>query len=280
MKIAAILTCFNRKDKTDKCLNSLFRIIPDCDAYVTDDNSTDGTTEMICKKYPQTTIIKGTGRLFWSRGMYTAWKEALKEKYDYYLWLNDDVELYPFFWEELMLCNQLGTHKCIVTGLIETFDKTEILYGGTDAYKRLLGESEQPQEVTNMNGNVVLVPQSVVDEIGIIDPVFHHDLGDIDYGLTAIKHNIKVLTTRRAVAAGDKNHFCRVRKWGTTLRQRLKKLHSPLGSPPYINFYFRKKHYGIANATIYFLYLYAINFMPDWMVENIWGNAYKDKWLE
>ena len=99
LSVAAILTCFNRKNKTQKCLESLFKILPDCDVYITDDGSTDGTRDMLHQCFPKVKVISGTGNLFWSRGMYTAWKEAVKGKYDYYLWLNDDIELYPFFFE-------------------------------------------------------------------------------------------------------------------------------------------------------------------------------------
>lgn len=91
MKIAAILTCYNRKEKTFQCLASLFEIIPTCKVYLVDDNSTDGTSTLIHQKFPQVYLIQGNGNLFWSRGMYTAWKEAIKENYDYYLWLNDDI---------------------------------------------------------------------------------------------------------------------------------------------------------------------------------------------
>ena len=114
-------------------------------------------------------------------------------------------------------------------------------------------------------------------KIGIIDPHLHHDLGDVDYGLTAIENGIKVLATRTPVAAGYSNDFCRVRKWGTNVSNRLAKLKSPLGSPPTINFYFRKKHYGLFNATAYWCYLYFINILPDNVIELLFGDTYKDK---
>lgn len=277
MKTAALLTCYNRKEKTIKCLHSLFNILPECSVYLVDDQSTDGTSELVLQKFPQVHIIKGTGNLFWSRGMYTAWKEAKKENYDYYLWLNDDIELYSFFFKEMMECYQWGGKNCIVSGLIENFEHTQILYGGSDSQKKVIIASNIPQPIHFMNGNVVLIPSSVVSSIGIIDSKYHHDLGDVDYGLTAIEHGIKVLSTRKAVAAGYSNNFCRVRKWGTTLRQRLKRLHSPLGSPPSINFYFRKKHFGIVNASIYYAYLYFINILPDNIITLIYGDTYIDK---
>ena len=277
MKVAAILTCFNRRVKTQKCLESLFQILPDCDVFITDDGSTDGTSDMIHQCFPKVHVIPGSGNLFWSRGMFTAWKEAVKGNYNYYLWLNDDIELYPDFFVELMACNQLEGNTSIITGLIENFEKTEILYGGSDENKNLIQANNLPQKVTHMNGNVVLIPQNVVNTIGIMDPKLHHDLGDVDYGVTAIEHGIGVYTTRKPIAAGYKNDFCRVRKWGVSLKQRLKKLNSPLGSPPAIIFYFRKKHFGLMNACAYWSYLYILNILPDSLVELIWGDAYKDK---
>lgn len=277
MRIAALLTCFNRKEKTQKCLESLFAVRPDSDVYLVDDGSTDGTSELVAEKFPKVHVIKGPGDLFWSRGMYTAWKEALKGDYDYYLWLNDDIELYPFFIDELFSSMEKAGGNCVVSGLIGTFDGKEVLYGGSDANKRLIGEADEPQDIRHMNGNVVLVPRDVVKKIGIIDPVLHHDLGDVDYGLTAIEHGIRVVTTTRIIAAGYPNNFCRVRKWGVSLSQRFKRLNHPLGSPLKINFYFRKKHWGLGKATAFCLYLIVLNLLTDWAVVKLFGDTYKNK---
>lgn len=277
MKIAALLTCFNRREKTIHCLRSLFNILPECNVYLVDDQSTDGTKETVNKEFPQVHIIMGTGNLFWSKGMYTAWKEAIKGNYDYYLWLNDDIELYPFFFKELMECQLLNNSHCIISGLIENFNKSKILYGGSDSHKRLIQPNKKIQEIKFMNGNVVLVPKSVVNKIGIIDPLYHHDLGDVDYGLRALKNGIKVYATRIPIASGDSNNFCRIRKWGVSLRERFRKLYSPLGSNPTINFYFRKKHFGIVKASMFITYVFVLNILPDKIVEKIWGDKYKDK---
>lgn len=251
-------------------------VIYKCKIYLVDDASTDGTSEAVHEQFPYVHIIHGNGNLFWSRGMYTAWKEAIKEDYDYYLWLNDDVELYPFFFRELMECMQLGHNECIVSGLIEDFDKKKILYGGSDAKKRLIQPNNHLQEITFMNGNVVLIPKNVVEKIGIIDPVFHHDLGDVDYGLTAQENGIKVYATRKPIAMGYSNGVCRVRKWNATLFDRFKKLYSPLGAHPKINFYFRKKHFGLLKACAFVVYLYVLNSLPDSIVCAVWGDRYKD----
>lgn len=277
MRIAAIITCHNRKDKTLACLKFLLQIAPTIDVYLTDDGSTDGTSEAVRQQFPQVHIIQGDGNLFWSRGMYIAWKEAVKSDYEYYLWLNDDVVLYPFFMKELLECEEKEGNGAVISGIIESIDKKTVLYGGTDYKGHLISKSEKPVPIFHMNGNVVLVPKSVVDKIGIMDPKFHHDLGDVDYGLSALEHGIGVFTTRIPIAAGYSNNYCRVRRWGTTLSERFRKLYSPLGSDPRINFYFRRKHFGICNACIYWGYLHNINVLPDSLISAIFGDKYKDK---
>ena len=275
MRIAAIMTCHNRKEKTLACLDSLFMIEPNIDVYLTDDGCTDGTPQAVKLKYPQVKIVEGNGNLFWSRGMFTAWSKAVEHNYEYYLWLNDDIELYPTFLAELMACDQLANTKAVIVGLIKDIKTGQILYGGTDINGHLVQESDSSQPITNMNGNVVLIPKCVVDSIGIIDPVYWHDIGDVDYGMMAKRAGIKVLSTRKAVADGYSNGtFCRLRKWGTSISNRYKKLYSPLGANPNIHFYFIKKHKGLAPAVAMYIYLHIINFLPDCIVHTIWGDKF------
>jgi len=277
LSLACIITCHNRKSKTLACLDSLLKTLPQCNVYLTDDGSTDGTREAVASAFPNVIILQGDGNLYWNRGMYTAWKEATKTRFDYYLWINDDMRLYPFFFQELMECHNLCGKESIISGIIEDQEGKEILYGGTNDYGKLITSSSIPENVDHMNGGVVLIPQCVIDKIGILDPTYIHDLGDVDYGLTAKEYGIKVCCTRKPVAAGYKNDFCRVRKWGTNIRERFRVLYTPLGSPPKLNFYFRKKHFGIMNAATYWIFQYAINIMPDSVISMLFGDKYKDK---
>lgn len=279
MRIAVLLTCHNRKEKTCKCLRSLFAIKTDlcCDVYLTDDGSTDGTSDIIRNEFPDVHLIKGDGSLFWNRGMYTSWKEATKYDYDYYLWLNDDVELYPNSIEELLGCSNLLGNMGVVSGLVEDKSHTSILYGGYDEKHNIIEAKGVITPIKYMNGNVVLIPKYVFNIVGYLDPLYHHDLGDVDYGLRSIENGLRVVSTRIPIAMGNKDRYCRVRKWNSNLIGRFKKLYSPLGSIPYINFYYRRKHFGLINATVYWLYLHVINLMPDRIVVLFFGENYIDK---
>ena len=271
--IAVLITCYNRIDYTIRCLNNVLQLNSNIDMYLVDDNSTDGTALQVSKEFPMVNIIKGTGNLFWNRGMHLAWLHASKYDYDFYIWLNDDVVLYNNAFEELLKCSKFHNNEAIVSGIIESQDKSEILYGGSNKYGIIKPNGEM-NPIKNLNGNVVLVPRYVFKKLGNLDPVFHHDLGDVDYGLRAQKLNIDVFTTRVAIAAGEKNYICRVRKNNSNLINRFKVLYSPLGSHPAINFYYRIKHKGIINAIVYYFYLHLINVLPDRIVELIFKNKY------
>nr|WP_319566123.1 glycosyltransferase [uncultured Rhodoferax sp.] len=273
-RLAVLLTAFNRKNTTLRCLHKVYDLMPGADVFLVDDGSSDQTSDSIKMQFPQVNLIQGDGNLFWNRGMYLAWSYAKKNNYHYYLWLNDDVILYDNCFDELFSCSHLCNDTAIISGIIQSHDKQEILYGGTSSKKALHQVSGSMQAITNLNGNVVLIPKSVFNVLGNLDPTYHHDLGDVDYGLRACRNNIKVLTTKVAVGSCDTNKICRVRLSGTSLKKRLHKLYSPLGNNPRLNFYFRKQHYGRLNACTYYLYIHLINVLPDNVVRFFFKDRY------
>ena len=86
VSVAVIMTVYNRKKKTKKCITSILEDVSKdsigIDFYITNDGSTDGTLEMI-EDLKNTynnkfIVINGTGNLFWNKGMYLSYGEALK----------------------------------------------------------------------------------------------------------------------------------------------------------------------------------------------------------
>jgi len=273
-RVAVLMTCFNRKQKTLACLDALFKLSNKIDVFVVDDGSTDGTNAEVKMQYPQVTLLEGSGSLYWNRGMRLAWLVAQEKDYDFYIWLNDDVKLLEWCFEELFACSHIENNQSLIVGIVQSEDGREILYGGTGVGEQLLQPNGDMQDIRNMNGNVVLVPRSVFSKLGNLCSVYHHDLGDIDYGYRAKRCGISVKTTRMAVAVGYKNDICRVRKAGVSVVGRFRKLYSPLGSPPIINFYFRAKYFGAFNAITYFVFLHVLNVLPDGVVRLFFGKRY------
>jgi len=176
--------------------------------FLVDDGSTDGTAAEVAKKFPDVRVIQGSGTLFWSRGMNLAWQTALNETFDAYLWLNDDVVLSTFAVSTLVeaLTRYRDGHgdDCIVAGCLTD------PHTGTYTYGVALRDSKwhpgrwlmlqpSPSEhilAESFHGNLVLVPHSIVNKIGIIDSVYSHAMGDTDYALRAREAGITIVGAR------------------------------------------------------------------------------------
>lgn len=195
-RIAVIATCHNRRDVTLAGLRALPAAFGGLNyaIYLCDDGCTDGTGDAVRKLFPAVHIIAGDGSLFWNGGMRKAWQAAQQEKPDYYMWWNDDLQLLPLsiaalFKEQKDLEARLGA-KTITIGRIVDPATGAITYG---AYARRAGLSklrfiraeDGNENCATMNGNCVLLPASVTDDIGTMSERYRHSTGDVDFGLRA-----------------------------------------------------------------------------------------------
>lgn len=231
IKIATILTCFNRKAKTVRCLTELFRVLDAYNAthnernmelsvYLTDDASSDGTAEAardVCGGI-DFHLCQGDGNCFWAGGMRLAWREALKrhEEWDFYLLLNDDTTVMDNVFEQLMECHEYALSKFGKAGVYSgcTCDENNtgiVTYSGdvmnprTKGWNRLFPNGN-PQIVDMTNANILLVDKSVVDEIGIFDDGYIHGVADQDFGMTARRAGFPVLITPNVCGYCEYDH--------------------------------------------------------------------------
>ncbi len=275
-RIAALLTCHNRKDKTEKCLDSLrisCKNLPQditLTIYLVDDGSTDGTSEMIRQKFPDVILIQGTSALYWNRGMHLAWSIAAKKDYDYYLWLNDDTIIKENALSILVSDLEYHSNHGIICGVCESSITSEITYGGyTEENHQLIQPNGNTQQCFFFNGNVVLIPKSVYKVLGNLDPVFHHGFGDFDYGLRARKKKIGTFISSKTVACCEDGGLPRWCNPDYSLRQRLKVFYTPLGCTPFQHFIYTKRHFGFLKAfkNIFSNHLRLI-FPSKWITQN------------
>lgn len=260
--IATILTVHNRKAKTINCLRALNNNHVNgvqIGAFLTDDGCTDGTAQSVLDEFPDTHIISGKGDLFWNRGMYQAWTEAAKTHPDYYLWLNDDTVLMGDSIARLVECSMKHDNRSIIVG--STIDeKGNLSYGGRKKDKKhsiVAPLAEQDIECSTFNGNIVLIPNSVFDIVGLNDPYFHHSFGDIEYGLRAGKLGVKSYIAPGFYGKCNRNNPIPIfRRKQYPLWKRFKLLYSPLGYNPLEDFHLNRKFYPLYKAILWFVKLH------------------------
>lgn len=248
MKVAVLLTCFNRKAKTEACLRKLFeQTLPEntkLTVFICDDNSSDGTGEMLTNYFPQVIVVKGDGNQFWGGGMRMAWKLAKKtDNFDFFLWLNDDTYLLENSLKKLLAeYNSIGK-TVVLTAACKRPGTDEFSYGGLNN-QGVIKPNGSPQEVTYMNGNLVLIPKEVEEKIGLISKKFTHYLGDYDYGLRAQKAGFPCFTSSEYLAECEVNE---IPYWGDpklSFKERWKMAHDIKGLALSEYLAFKNYHYG------------------------------------
>lgn len=260
-EIAVLITCYNRKQRTLACIEKLKHQVPPvgthCEIVLVDDGSSDGTGDAVHENFPEVVIVKGTGSLYWNRGMRLAWKTALKRRdYDYFLLLNDDTDLHDdaitTLLDTAILLRRTRRKPVIMVGSTADPLHGHRTYGGVTRRRNYIGirfdpvePSEDPRLCDTFNGNCVLVHKDIVADIGILSDKFSHAMGDTDYGLRARERGYECWVAPGYVGYCEENSLAGT--WldpGLKLRERRALLNDPKGSPPDEWLYFVKRHAG------------------------------------
>lgn len=246
-RIAALYTCFNRKDKTLESLSSLFKATNqakdryDVVVYLTDDGSTDGTSEAVNQEFPQVKVLQGSGDLFWAKGMNHSWEAALvNEKWDGFLLLNDDTNVFENLFEQIDLTDQYSQEKHglsgVYVGSTKDQDSDEISYGGSIIHSRWRYTFSKripngtPQTCELGNANIMYVSNSVVEKIGVLSKGYAHGVADYDYTLSCLKKKLPVLVMPEFCGTCKNDHRSMYHNFeNMSFKERLNYLYHPLG---------------------------------------------------
>ena len=261
--IAILLTCYNRKDKTMSCLDSLActyvlaKSRLNISVYLTDDGSTDGTATAVMKEmYPfKIHILEGTGNMYWNGGMINSWRKAISDGgFDGYLLLNDDVIMLDSFWSELEVAdmvsqNDWGRHGIYVGSTCDPITK-QFTYGGFNFTNKLTLKDEYviPDGITYQccqcaHGNITYISSEVVSQLGVFCDEYIHGGTDHDYSFLAYKAGFPILVLPNYAGFCENDHkedgyadFLRM-----PLRERLAYLKSPFGFNLHNTLLFQKR---------------------------------------
>ena len=263
MKIAALTCSFNRKEKTVSFLASLItQPLPadySLDIYLLNDNSSDGTSQDVAKKFPAVKLLSGTGSLYWAGGMRKVWSEALKDDYDFYILFNDDVRLSDDAIPKLISAyDKAEINGAIILGSVRDFFKKTHTYGGRKVKNWLTGDSEAilPDEIALQtaeigNANIMLVDRKSVEVIGILSSSFTHGLADFDYTLRAVKQGLKVLVAPGYFGYCTNDHGKTWLSGKVPLKKRIQYLYSPTGLAYKEYLVYVKSHFPKALPFLY-----------------------------
>ncbi len=257
MKIAILMTCYNRVNTTLECLRRLFtQKMPKgylFDVWLVDDGSLDGTGDSVKLEYPQVNVIKSAGGLYWCKGMRLAWDSAAKAyKYDAYLWLNDDVMLYDFALSTILADYETVDDCSVIVGAFhQAFGGEEISYGvSTPSGGKVVPQGEVIKADGFTSGNFVFVPKSVFEIVGPIYGGYHHAYGDYDYGMMLTRAHIPQYCSSKVLGVCPQQAERYFHLKGKNLFQRFRLLFEPKGYCLHDAILFKYRNWGLIRAIL------------------------------
>lgn len=192
---------YNGAEDTIDCLNSLLnstykKIL----TIVVDNLSTDNSIEVLKEKEEELcfTLICSPKNNGFSAGNNIGIRYAFDHGCSHVLLLNNDTVITPYFLTEMM---KYDDGKTALTGTILYYwKKEEIWYGGGTVNKFTgktvhlhKGESiksvgTEPEVISFISGCEMLIPQQVIDSIGLMDEDYFLYGEDVDYSLRISNH--------------------------------------------------------------------------------------------
>lgn len=215
MKLAIILTCHNRIEKTKMALNTLineeFLKQYNCDYIISlcDDGSSDNTANIIKSIYGEKVIVSyGNGNLFWNKGMALAMNSIKDVDVDFYIMINDDTIFYENALE-IMFENffSYNDKKIAISGAFHD-EKLVTSYGGINVVNGIgvwVNPRDSILECELANWNCFLISKNYFNKIGEIDSYYQHAYGDWDYSKRIKLDGGHIYVTNKYVGICNRN---------------------------------------------------------------------------
>lgn len=228
LKVTIVVLNWNRWNDTDKCLKSLqqLKISPkyQAEVVVVDNASTDSSSKLISKNYPELPLIVNQENFGYAGGNNVGIKYGLEKNSDYILLLNNDTIVHNTLITELI--NTSIEKKAQVVGPKIYFSKGyefhkdrysadelgKVIWfaGGIIDWNNIYGshrgvdevDTGQYQEVCTtdyVSGAAIFVSRQVFDMIGMLDEKYFMYYEDLDFCVRAKKAGFSLKYAPKAI---------------------------------------------------------------------------------
>lgn len=279
MKVFVIIVTYNPIRWVDKCFESLFNSSVILNVIVVDNGSTDGSQEIIKKKYPEIDFIQSHVNLGFGRANNIGIEKAYKQDADFIFLLNQDAWIESDSIEKLIEANIQNPEFGILSPLHMNGEGTHLDYGFERGISKIdINQIKQlkstPIEVPFVNAAIWLISRKCIEVVGGFNPVFFHYSEDDNYIQRLNYHKLKIGILPTVIGFHDrefrgKNIFKNIELSKVYERDIIMTLSNPLLNISFhkilisnlfnivFNFFLFKKEFN--NSKIYLIALLKVN---------------------
>lgn len=210
-KVSIILVNYNGYNDTVECLESLNHInYIDYEIIIVDNGSTDDYEKLKALSHYKNVIILNAGEnIGFSGGNNLGIQYAMEHNADYILLLNNDTLVEPNFLNYMVASSDNGNYV-ITSKILYAKERDKIWYAGgnfnrktsrTSAYGINEIDSEKyskEQEVNFASGCCILVPATILNNVGLMSEEYFLYCEDTDYCLRILNAGFKIIYEPKA----------------------------------------------------------------------------------
>lgn len=252
-----IVVTYNRKDVLKQNIESLLMQNHKLDILVVDNNSNDGTKELIDSYGEKVMYINTGANVGGAGGFYTGLKSAYEmNKYDYFWLMDDDGKPYnnDTLFEIIKIIEKINSKDVIINSTVVHDDTLELSFGlpgCKNAYDVQKASKDDIfyDEINPFNGT--FVTKEVVSKIGFPKKEFFISGDEFEYTLRAKANGCQVMTASKSLY-----------------------LH-PQGIYKFVQFMGKK--FSFRDVQVWRVYCYARNYA--YIADNYYSKKYKLKYI-
>jgi len=193
-ELAVVIVNRNGKDALARCLESLRESAQgkDWEVIIADNASDDGSPEVVSRNFPKFKLLRTGGNLGFAKANNMAWKQT---RSPFVLFLNPDTVVHPGSLE-LLVEGMTRDPQAGACGplLLREGNKPQVSFGGrvgffrellqksllNPYYKRRLGSTCRPREVSWVSGACLLARREAIEQAAGFDEKYFLYFEDID----------------------------------------------------------------------------------------------------
>lgn len=199
---------------TKKCLKNIEHLkYNNYKIVIIDNGSIDNSRKYIKDKYPQISILKGNGNLWWTGAISLGVDFSIKNNCDYVCLLNNDNTFENNFLDELVNASLRYKIPMICSKVIDEENNKKIIFAGgkmtifgSMILLQKFGENEANKEkyVDFAGGMGILIKKDVIECVKFDSINFPHYGGDVDFFLRAKEKGYKFYYQPKSIIYNSK----------------------------------------------------------------------------